>query len=323
MINMSHFGRRIAALRRTKAMTQQELADKLGVSPQAVSKWECGIALPEIELLLAMSHFYGVSVNEMIEGKNLLLDLTGREADEDGITYFIPKREMEYNTQWANEIIEGGWIKRNWNEAQENFQGDEIGKRIAETGGIILEIGAGPGGGFMPLILKANPNATVIINDLSMTVVSEWKKFLDRELNSPNLYYAVFDFCEMPFPDESIDCISDGGGILNCETGTKAQALKEAYRVLKPGGILVTSAGFVNRETLSRLPEKAQRELLKKRPEIFEDLYEDTVLAGFSKIDSVITGSWDTDDDDSALADLARSLGVNLRLTAYIRYCIK
>ena len=323
MINMSHFGKRIAAMRRSKAMTQQDLADKLGVSPQAVSKWECGNALPEIELLLAMSHLYGVSVNEMIEGRNLMLDLTGHEADEDGITYFIPKREMEYNTQWAKDIINGGWIKRNWNYAQENLAGDEIGKRIASAGGIILEIGAGPGGGFMPLILKADPNATVIINDLSLTVVSEWKKFLDKELNSPDVYYAVFDFCKMPFPDESIDCISDGGGILNCETGTKAEALKEAYRVLKPGGMLVTSAGFVNRETLSELPEEAQRELIAKRPEVFEDLYEDTVLAGFTKIDSVITGSWDTDDDDSGIADLARSLGVNLRFTSYIRYCKK
>ena len=323
MINMNHFGKRIAALRRRKEMTQQELADKLGVSPQAVSKWECGNTLPEIELLLAMSHLYKISVNEMIEGKNLLLDLTGRDADDDGIVYYTSKRELEYNTPWADRIIKDRYIERNWNHAQKECSVDETGKRIAETGGIILEIGAGPGGGFMPFILKADQNATVIINDLSITVVSEWKKFLDKELNSPNLYYAVFDFCKMPFPNESIDCISDGGGILNCETGTKAQALKEAYRVLKPGGMLVTSAGFVNREMLSELPEKVQRELLAKCPDIFEDLYEDSVLAGFSKIDSVITGGWNTDDDDSNLADFARSLGVNLRFTQYVRYCIK
>ena len=91
--------------------------------------------------------------------------------------------------------------------------------------------------------------------------------------------------------------------------------------MLKPGGVLVTSTGFVNKETLAALPNDVQTILLEKRPDVFEDLYEDTVLAGLRKIDSVICGGWYTDDDDSAIADLARSLGVNLKFTSYIRYC--
>lgn len=174
----------------------------------------------------------------------------------------------------------------------------------------------------MPYILKKNPDATIIISDLSPTVVKEWKSFLDKTLDSPNIYYATFDFCNMPFKDNCIDIISDGGGIGNCE-GEKSKALKEAYRVLKLGGKLITSTGFVNKETLAELPIEAQKVLLEKRPDIFEDLYEDTVLAGFSKIDSVISGCWYTDDDDSTIADLARSLGVNLKFTSYVRYCTK
>ena len=85
----------------------------------------------------------------------------------------------------------------------------------------------------------------------------------------------------------------------------------------------MTSTGFVNKETLAALPPDAQKVLLEKRPDVFEDLYEETVLAGFDKIDSVIGGGWYTEDDESTIADLARSLGVNLKFTSYVRYCTK
>ena len=259
----------------------------------------------------------------MLEDVDLLCELTGKETGRSGIAYFVAEQERDYNIEWTNEIQSGKWIKRNWEYFRaDNAYMDGVGKQIASCDGIILEIGAGPGGGYMPYILKANPDATVIISDLSPTVVREWKLFLDKSLDSPNIYYAAFDFCNMPFKDNSIDIISDGGGIGNCE-GVKAKALKEAFRVLKPGGKLITSTGFVNKETLAALPEEAQRVLLEKRPDVFEDLYEDTVLAGFSKIDSVISGCWYTDDDESTIADLARSLGVNLKFTSYTRYCTK
>lgn len=323
MINKIHFGKRIAVLRKKQGFSQGELAEKLGVTSQAVSKWECGNAIPDIDLLLELSHLYHVSINRMLEEENLLQDLTGQEVNRDGIAYFVPEQGQKYNREWEEQVKNGKWVRHNWQSAWSDESGkNEVGKMIAACSGSILEIGAGPGGGFMPYVLKQSPDASIIISDISPTIVEEWKRLLDRELGSPNLYFAVMDFCHMPFRDNCLDVISDGGGIGNCE-GDKVQALKEAYRVLKPGGKLVTSTGFVNRDTLASLPLSAQKILLEKRPDVFEDLYEDTVLAGFNKIDSIISGCWYTDDDDSGIADLARSLGVNLKFTSYVRFCYK
>lgn len=325
MINTMHFGKRISAHRKELKLSQAELSDKLGVTSQAVSKWECGTALPNLDLLLELSHLYGVSINELLEDSDCFVHFANKKYEYDGIAYFVSKEEKNSNKTWANEMIANRWISRNWNEClrKPDTIRDNIGRKISGYGGKILEIGTGPGGGFMPYVLNANPDATVIISDLSPTVVQEWKKFLDKELNSPNISYAVFNFCNIPFENNSIDVISDGGGIGNTEEGDKVKALKEVYRVLKPDGLLVTSTGFVTKETLAELPKQAQAVLLEKRPDIFEDLYEETVLSGFKKIDSEICGAWNTDDDESTIADLARSLGINLKFTSYVRYCKK
>ena len=62
-------GRRIAALRREKELKQDELAEKLGVSAQAVSKWENDQTCPDISILPLLAKTLGVSVDELLSGK--------------------------------------------------------------------------------------------------------------------------------------------------------------------------------------------------------------------------------------------------------------
>lgn len=171
----------------------------------------------------------------------------------------------------------------------------------------------------MPYILQADPTATIIINDISRVVVHEWKQILDRELDYPNLHFAAFDFCNIPFDDCSVDVVSDHGGIINC-IGNQAAALREVYRVLKLGGILVSLNGFVTKEMLASLPEKAKQKLLDSFPSIVDNLYEDTVMAGFRKIDNIGEGTWTTDEDESGVADMAKELGVTVKFTQYVRF---
>ena len=62
-------GTRIASLRRERNLKQDELAEKLGVSPQAVSKWENDQTCPDISLLPQLAKMLGVTVDELLTGK--------------------------------------------------------------------------------------------------------------------------------------------------------------------------------------------------------------------------------------------------------------
>lgn len=61
----------IAALRKQKKMTQQELAEKVGVSNKAVSKWERGIGLPDVALLPILAEVLGITVTELLKGERV------------------------------------------------------------------------------------------------------------------------------------------------------------------------------------------------------------------------------------------------------------
>ena len=59
------FGSRIKELRGERGLTQEALADVLDVTPQTVSKWECGINYPEVSQLTALSVFFGVPIDDL------------------------------------------------------------------------------------------------------------------------------------------------------------------------------------------------------------------------------------------------------------------
>lgn len=63
-------GNRITKFRKAKGMTQEELANQLGVSSQAVSKWENDISCPDISLLPKLCRVLGITADELLTGKN-------------------------------------------------------------------------------------------------------------------------------------------------------------------------------------------------------------------------------------------------------------
>lgn len=62
-----NLGNKIRSLRKARGITQEQLADSIGISFQAISKWENNIALPDITLAPALASYFGITMDELFE----------------------------------------------------------------------------------------------------------------------------------------------------------------------------------------------------------------------------------------------------------------
>lgn len=78
-------GQRIQELRKKQGLSQEALGEKLGVSRQAISRWEMDGAVPEVDKLIALSKLFVVSLNELlqVEGAQAKQEETARSPDKD------------------------------------------------------------------------------------------------------------------------------------------------------------------------------------------------------------------------------------------------
>lgn len=75
-------GKFIAACRKERGLTQASLAEKLGISDRAVSKWENGRSLPDSGIMLELCGLLGISVNELLSGEKIMNEAYDRRAEE-------------------------------------------------------------------------------------------------------------------------------------------------------------------------------------------------------------------------------------------------
>ena len=93
-------GKFIAECRKDKNLTQMQLAEKLGITDKAISKWERGIAMPDTSLMLELCDILGISVNELLSGEKINME-NNNQKNEQLLLQMAKEVEQKNKTIWT------------------------------------------------------------------------------------------------------------------------------------------------------------------------------------------------------------------------------
>lgn len=91
-MNQEKTGKFIAVCRKEQNLTQAQLAEKLGITDRAVSKWENAKSMPDSSIMLPLCEILGITVNELLTGEKIAMKDYDRHAEENLLQL---KRENE------------------------------------------------------------------------------------------------------------------------------------------------------------------------------------------------------------------------------------
>ena len=107
-MNQIKIGEFIAEQRKANKLTQAALAEKLGITDRAVSKWERGKGLPDVSLMLELCEILGITVNELLSGEKI--EMKNYEKKTEELLLEMAKSEEEKNralltAMWTITIV--------------------------------------------------------------------------------------------------------------------------------------------------------------------------------------------------------------------------
>ena len=101
-------GRFIAACRKEAKITQKQLAEKMGITDKAVSKWERGITMPDTSIMLELCDILGISVNELLSGEKINMENSSQKNEQlllDMAKELEKKNKTIWSSMWAIMIV--------------------------------------------------------------------------------------------------------------------------------------------------------------------------------------------------------------------------
>ena len=102
-------GRLIAEKRKQAGLTQEAFAEKLGITPQAVSKWENNVGLPDITLLPTISKILNISISDLFsmnEPMSKQIKIPQFPAELDGLSFIFSKGNMACYSSKEVELVD-------------------------------------------------------------------------------------------------------------------------------------------------------------------------------------------------------------------------
>ena len=94
-------GKFIAECRKEKDLTQIQLAEKIGITDKAISKWERGIAMPDSSIMLELCDILGISVNELLNGEKINME-NNNQKNEEILLEMAKELEKKNKTIWSS-----------------------------------------------------------------------------------------------------------------------------------------------------------------------------------------------------------------------------
>lgn len=110
-MNQEKIGKFIAEKRKEKKLTQEQLAEKLSISKNAVSKWERGLNLPDVSIMQDLCKILNITLNELFVGEKILDEKYKEVADNNLLNVlenssFTLKEKIDfYKKKWKKEHI--------------------------------------------------------------------------------------------------------------------------------------------------------------------------------------------------------------------------
>ena len=107
-MNQIKIGRFIAECRKKSNLTQMQLAEKLGITDKAISKWERGVAMPDTSIMLELCDILSISVNELLSGEKINMENSNQKNEQlllDMAKELEKKNKTIWSSMWAIMII--------------------------------------------------------------------------------------------------------------------------------------------------------------------------------------------------------------------------
>ncbi len=106
-MNQQKIGNFLKELRKEKGLTQEQLAEKFNVTGRSVSRWENGVNMPDLSILIEIADFYDVDIKEMIDGerKSETMHVEEKETLQKVAEYTDFEREQIIIKMKRNSII--------------------------------------------------------------------------------------------------------------------------------------------------------------------------------------------------------------------------